>query len=65
LINKGYDVIEYDFQNSLENVLKEFEPDVVFVALHGKYGEDGTVQAILELNGIPYTGSSFLQVHCV
>ncbi|MDO8683904.1 MAG: D-alanine--D-alanine ligase [Armatimonadota bacterium] len=35
-------------------------PDVVFIALHGKYGEDGTVQGLLELAGIPYTGSGVL-----
>jgi D-alanine-D-alanine ligase len=34
--------------------------DVVFVALHGKYGEDGRVQSILDLSGIPYTGSGVL-----
>ena len=31
-------------------------PDVAYIALHGKYGEDGTVQGLLELLGIPYTG---------
>lgn len=35
-------------------------PDVVFIALHGKYGEDGRVQAVLDLLGIPYTGSGVL-----
>jgi D-alanine-D-alanine ligase len=35
-------------------------PDVVFIALHGKYGEDGTVQGLLELLGLPYTGSGVL-----
>jgi D-alanine-D-alanine ligase len=34
--------------------------DVVFIALHGKYGEDGTIQGALELLGIPYTGSGVL-----
>jgi len=34
--------------------------DVVFVALHGTYGEDGTLQAVLDLAGIPYTGSGML-----
>jgi D-alanine-D-alanine ligase len=36
------------------------KPDVVFIALHGKYGEDGTVQGLLELLGIPYVGSGVL-----
>lgn len=35
-------------------------PDVVVIALHGKYGEDGTVQGMLDLLGIPYTGSGVL-----
>ncbi len=35
-------------------------PDVVFIALHGKGGEDGTVQGMLELIGLPYTGSGVL-----
>jgi D-alanine-D-alanine ligase len=35
-------------------------PDVAFIALHGRYGEDGTVQGFLELLGIPYTGSGVL-----
>lgn len=35
-------------------------PDVVFIALHGRYGEDGTVQGLLDLLGIPYTGSGVL-----
>lgn len=55
---KGYDVIEYDFQNSIEEVVKIHKPDVVFIALHGKYGEDGTVQGALEILSVPYTGSS-------
>ena len=37
-----------------------FRPDVVFIALHGKGGEDGTVQGMLEVMGLPYTGSGVL-----
>lgn len=37
--------------------LKNAGADVVYLALHGKYGEDGTIQSVLELTGIPYTGS--------
>jgi D-alanine-D-alanine ligase len=36
------------------------EVEVVFIALHGKFGEDGTVQGVLELLGVPYTGSGVL-----
>lgn len=39
---------------------KQNRPDVAFLALHGRYGEDGTVQGMLELCGIPYTGSGVL-----
>ncbi len=38
----------------------DMRPDIVFIALHGKGGEDGTVQGMLELLGIPYTGSGVL-----
>lgn len=38
----------------------ESRADVAFIALHGKYGEDGTIQGMLELLGIPYTGSGVL-----
>ena len=38
----------------------EVQPDLVLVALHGKYGEDGTIQGLLDLLGIPYTGSGVL-----
>ena len=41
---------------SIANALKP-QPDVVFIALHGPKGEDGTVQGLLEMAGIPYTGS--------
>ncbi|MBR4749867.1 MAG: UDP-N-acetylmuramate dehydrogenase [Abditibacteriota bacterium] len=39
---------------------RDKRPDVCFVALHGKYGEDGAVQGLLEMLGIPYTGSGIL-----
>lgn len=44
----------------IDEVVREGEVDVVFVALHGPYGEDGTVQGLLELLGLPYTGSGVL-----
>ena len=40
--------------------LREAEPEVAFVALHGRDGEDGTVQELLEILGVPYTGSGVL-----
>jgi D-alanine-D-alanine ligase len=42
------------------NLPKRGETDVVFLALHGGMGEDGTLQALLDLNGVPYTGSGHL-----
>ena len=42
------------------NSPKFIKIDVVFIALHGKYGEDGTIQGLLELAGIPYVGSNVL-----
>lgn len=58
LASIGYDVIplEYDPHHVVEE-LQKAKADVVFIALHGKYGEDGTVQSVLELARIPYTGS--------
>ncbi len=44
----------------IEEVVRDGDLDVVFIALHGPYGEDGTVQGLLELLGIPYTGSGVL-----
>jgi D-alanine-D-alanine ligase len=39
---------------------KNLQPDVVFLAMHGPFGEDGTIQGMLELSGVPYTGSGVL-----
>src|SRR6476469_7660914 len=44
----------------LDMVLRPARIDVAFLALHGRYGEDGCVQGLLELLGIPYTGSGVL-----
>ncbi len=45
---------------SLEQAVQREQVDVAFIAMHGPYGEDGTVQGLLELLGIPYTGSGVL-----
>src|SRR5580704_8824943 len=45
---------------ALDELVREKPVDVVFVALHGRGGEDGCVQGMLELLGIPYTGSGVL-----
>ena len=53
----GHEVIAIDVGHDLVERLREAAPDVAFVALHGRDGEDGTVQELLEAVGIPYTGS--------
>jgi D-alanine-D-alanine ligase len=56
----GFEVTTIDVDRSIAAVLTELKPDVVFNALHGKWGEDGTVQGILETLQIPYTHSGVL-----
>jgi len=55
LAEAGYEVDEVDVQTT--DLVLPPNTDVVFIALHGDFGEDGTVQEILERRGIPYTGS--------
>ena len=56
----GYTVTMVDVQPDIANVLSEIRPDVVFNALHGRWGEDGCIQGILEILQIPYTHSGVL-----
>lgn len=56
----GYRVTRVDVGRDLASVLAELRPDVAFNALHGPFGEDGTVQGILEYLEIPYTHSGVL-----
>jgi len=56
----GYTVVEIDANVSLVENLIKITPDVVFNALHGRWGEDGCVQGILEWLEIPYTHSGIL-----
>ena len=60
LKKKGFKVKEFDPKGYFVNDLKKIKPKVIFNALHGKYGEDGFVQAILESLKIPYTHSGVL-----
>ncbi len=53
----GHDVTGIDVGHDLVARLRDVAPEVAFVALHGRDGEDGTVQELLEALGIPYTGS--------
>lgn len=56
----GHEVVAIDAGSDLIDRLRDTKPDAAFVALHGRDGEDGTVQELLELLGIPYTGSGVL-----
>ncbi|UTI64594.1 D-alanine--D-alanine ligase [Paraconexibacter antarcticus] len=53
----GHDVHGLDVGHDLVARLRELRPDAAFIALHGSDGENGTVQELLEILGIPYTGS--------
>lgn len=53
-----------EVDDSLVDALREFRPDVVFPALHGPPGEDGTVQGLLEMLGLPYVGSGVRASAC-
>jgi D-alanine-D-alanine ligase len=60
LQNYGVDAIAFDPQNRSLWELKELNVERVFIALHGRGGEDGTVQGALEFMNLPYTGSNVL-----
>ncbi len=60
LRDAGYDVVELDAGSDLAARLKEISPDVIFNALHGRWGEDGCVQGMFEWLRIPYTHSGVL-----
>jgi len=60
LKKKGYKVKTLDVKDNFINKLKKLKPKLVFNALHGKYGEDGFVQSILESLKIPYTHSGVI-----
>ena len=60
LRKKGYKVKELDAKGHFIEKLKRLKPKLVFNALHGKYGEDGFIQIILEYLKIPYTHSGVL-----
>ena len=60
LKKKGYNVVELDAKGNFVKELIRLKPKVVFNALHGRYGEDGFIQSILEALKIPYTHSGVL-----
>lgn len=56
----GFRVTRIDVQHDIADVLDRLRPDVAFNALHGRFGEDGTIQGLLEILRIPYTHSGVL-----
>jgi D-alanine-D-alanine ligase len=60
LLALGYNAIAIDAGRDLPQLLSREEIDVAFITLHGRYGEDGAVQGLLEIMAIPYTGSGVL-----
>lgn len=60
LRDRGYHIVPIDIHADGAWMMRLREIDVAFLALHGKFGEDGAVQGVLELAGVPYTGSGVL-----
>jgi D-alanine-D-alanine ligase len=60
LAGEGFRVSQVDVGRDIAARLAELRPDVAFNALHGPFGEDGTIQGVLEILGIPYTHSGVL-----
>ena len=57
LLQEGIDAFFVDVRDNIYDIINSEHMDVVFLALHGKFGEDGTVQKILDSAGLRYTGS--------
>jgi D-alanine-D-alanine ligase len=60
LLESGFNAVAIDVGRDLADRLKAERVEAAFICLHGRYGEDGAVQGVLELLGIPYTGSGVL-----
>jgi D-alanine-D-alanine ligase len=60
LQSRGYRAVGIDAVRDVAQRLDEAHVEVAFLALHGRFGEDGTIQGLLEMMGIPYTGSGVL-----
>lgn len=59
----GHRVLPLDTTKDLVPTLRSERPDVAYIALHGKHGEDGTIQSLLEFVGVPYIGSPAAVCH--
>lgn len=60
LRERGYEAIPIYVDRDVDVALRQEQVEVAFVALHGRWGEDGCIQGLLEMLGIPYTGSDVL-----
>ncbi len=60
LRKKGHEPIPLDVTDDLPLKLRAAAPDAVYIALHGRHGEDGCIQGLLEILGLPYVGSGVL-----
>jgi D-alanine-D-alanine ligase len=60
LRDRGHDAVPIYVDRDIDVALRQEQPDVAFIALHGRMGEDGCIQGLLELLGIPYTGSDVM-----
>lgn len=59
LVRLGYDTALIDMDKDVAFKIREAGATVCFIALHGTYGEDGRIQGMLDIMGLPYTGSDF------
>ncbi len=57
LKSRGYNAVAIDVGSEVAVLLRQEGVELAFIALHGLYGEDGAIQGLLEIMGIPYTGS--------
>lgn len=66
LRERGHEIVEIDVDEQLVTRLEQVAPDAVFIAMHGRGGEDGTMQELLEILGLPYTGCGVLSsIQCM
>ncbi len=60
LLNRGYDAEAVFVDRDIDLAIRQKGIEIAFLALHGRYGEDGCIQGMLETMGVPYTGSDVL-----
>src|SRR3954470_24760125 len=60
LRQRGHDAVPIYVDRDVDVALRQEQIEVAFIALHGRWGEDGCIQGLLEMMGIPYTGSDVL-----